>query len=192
MRPNSEATEIMRAIEAGDLQAADRLLPLVYKELRKLAAAHLANEEPGQTLQPTALVHEAYLRLVGGANPEQWNSRGHFFAAAATAIRRILIDNARRKQTQKRGGGYVRQDLDELELCLPEPREDLIALDEALKKLAEVNPQAAELVQLSYFAGLTLPEAARNLGISPRTAGRLWTYARAWLRREIAETGKHS
>jgi RNA polymerase sigma factor (TIGR02999 family) len=164
----------------------------VYDELRKLAAAQLANEQPGQTLQPTALVHEAYLRLVGGANPERWNSRGHFFAAAATAIRRILIDSARRKQSQKRGGGFVRRELDELASRLPQPQEDLLALDEALQKLAGVHPQAAELVQLLYFAGLTLPEAAEALGVSPRTAGRLWTYARAWLRREIEGPGDNS
>lgn len=181
----SEVTEIMHAIEAGDPSAADRLLPLVYDELRKLAAAQLAREEPGQTLQPTVLVHEAYLRLVGGANPEHWNSRGHFFAAAAVAIRRILIDNARRKRSLKRGGPFVRQELDELPLALPEPREDVLALDEALRKLEVADPQAAKLVQLLYFAGLTLPEAARTLGVSPRTAGSLWAYARAWLRREI-------
>jgi RNA polymerase sigma factor (TIGR02999 family) len=188
----SEVTEIIRAIEAGDLQAADRLLPLVYDELRKLAAVHLAKEQPGQTLQPTALVHEAYLRLVGGTNPEQWNSRGHFFAAAGIAIRRILIDNARRKQSVKHGGGFARRQLDEQPLCLPEPQEDLLALDEALQKLATVHPQAADLVQLLYFAGLTLPDAARTLHISPRTAGRLWAYARAWLRREIEGPGEHS
>ncbi|HWL28025.1 MAG TPA: sigma-70 family RNA polymerase sigma factor [Burkholderiaceae bacterium] len=182
----SEFTEIIQAIEAGDPLAADRLLPLVYGELRKLAAAHLANEQPGQTLQPTALVHEAYLRLVGGANPEQWNGRGHFFGAAAVAIRRILIENARRKQSLKRGGDFLRQKLrDDLPPSLPEPQEDLLALDEALQKLAGINPQVAELVQLLYFGGLTLPEAAHTLNVSPRTAGRLWAYARAWLRREI-------
>lgn len=184
----SEVTEILRAIEAGDPHAANQLLPLVYDELRKLAAAHLANEAPGQTLQPTALVHEAYLRLVGGANPQQFNSRGHFFAAAAVAIRRILIDNARSKRSQKRGGGRARWDLADLPLTLPEPREDLLALEEALQKLAATQPRAAELVQLLYFAGLTLADAAAALGVSPRTAGRLWTYARAWLRREIEGT----
>lgn len=187
--PVSELTEILRALEEGDPLAADRLLPLVYEELRQLAAVQLANERPGQTLQPTALVHEAYLRLVGGANPEQWNSRGHFFAAAAVAIRRILIDNARRKRSEKRGGGLIRRELTDLPLTLPEPHEDLIALDEALQQLATIHPQAAELVQLLYFAGVTLPDAARTLGVSPRTAGRLWTYARAWLRREIEGTG---
>src|SRR5689334_14481974 len=155
----SELTEILCALEAGHPVPADALLPLVYDELRKLAAAQLANEQPGQTLQPTALVHEAYLRLVGGANPGQWNSRGHFFAAAAVAIRRILIDHARRKRSQKRGGGFLRRELEDLPLTLPEPQEDLLALDAALRKLAAVQPQAAELVQLRYFAGLTLPEA---------------------------------
>jgi RNA polymerase sigma factor (TIGR02999 family) len=181
----SEVNEILHALEAGDPLAADRLLPLVYDELRKLATAHLGQEQPGQTLQPTALVHEAFLRLVGGANPEQWNSRGHFFAAAAVAIRRILIDNARRKRSLKRGGQFARRELDELPLPLPEPREDVLALDEALRKLEVADPQAAKLVQLLYFGGLTLPEAARTIGVSPRTAGSLWAYARAWLRREI-------
>lgn len=181
----SEITQIIRAIEAGDPHAADELLPLVYDELRKLAAGHLQNEQPGQTLQPTALVHEAYVRLTDGTNPQEWKSRAHFFSAASIAIRRILIDNARRKQSLKRGGGLVRQELGDLPLSLPEPREDLLALDAALEKLATVEPQAAELVQLLYFAGLTLQEAAETLGISARTAGRLWAYARAWLRSEI-------
>jgi RNA polymerase sigma factor (TIGR02999 family) len=181
----NDFTRIMRAVESGDPAAADELLPLVYEELRKLAAAHLASERPGQTLQPTALVHEAYLRLLDGESPEQWNSRGHFFGAAAIAIRRILVENARRKRSLKRGGGFVRLQLDDAQPCLPEPQEDLLALDEALRKFAGVHPQAAELVQLLYFAGLTLPEVARTLDVSPRTAGRLWAYARAWLRREI-------
>jgi RNA polymerase sigma factor (TIGR02999 family) len=181
----SELTKIMQAMDAGDPQAAEKLLPLVYEELRKLATAHLANEQPGQTLQPTALVHEAYLRLVGGANAEQWNSRGHFFAAAAVAIRRILIDSARRKQSQKRGGDFARLELAAVEPSLPLPREDILALDEALQKLAVVNPPGAELVQLLYFAGLTLPAAAKSLEIPLRSAERLWTYARAWLRREM-------
>lgn len=185
----NEFSEIMRGVEAGDPLAADQLLPLVYDELRKLATAHLANEQPGQTLQPTALVHEAYVRLVGGANPEQWQSRGHFFAAAAVAIRRILIDNARRKRSLKRGGEFVRQDLDGIPLDLVEPREDVLALDEALQKLTTAYPQAAEVVQLLYFGGLTLPEAAQALDVSPRTAGRLWTFARAWLRREMDAEG---
>jgi RNA polymerase sigma factor (TIGR02999 family) len=181
----SEVTDLMQAIEAGDQLAANRLLPLVYDELRVLASACLSNEQPGQTLQPTALVHEAYLRLVGGVNPDQWNSRAHFFGAAAVAIRRILIDNARRKGSLKRGGTLLRCDLDLNSVSSIEPQEDLLALDEGLRRLSSVNPQAAELVQLLYFAGLTLPEAAQVLGISPRTAGRLWTYSRAWLRREI-------
>ena len=175
----SEFTEIMKALEEGDPQAEERLLPLVYDELRRLAAAQLANEPPGQTLQPTALVHEAYMRLLGSENPEPWNSRGHFFTAAAIAIRRVLIDQARRKRSLKRGGGFVRQELDDFP-GLPEPAEDLLALEEALIKLA-----AAHLVQLLYFGGLTLPEAARTLEISPRSAGRLWSFARAWLRREM-------
>ena len=181
----SEFTEIMQGIEAGDPQAADRLLPIVYDELRKLAATQLSREQPGQTLQPTALVHEAYLRLTAGAEPTQWNNRGHFFAAAAIAIRRIMIENARRKQSLKRGGGLQRHTLDIDPPALPQPQEDLLVLDEALEKLATASPQAAQLVQLLYFAGLTLPEAAAALDISPRTAGRLWAYARAWLRREI-------
>lgn len=186
----SEFTEIMHAIEAADPLAADRLLPLVYDELRRLAAAHLASEQPGQTLQPTALVHEAYLRLLDGENPMQWNSRGHFFGAAAITIRRILIDNARRKRSMKRGGELFRQPLDdELPLALPEPREDLLALDAALQTFAGLHPQAAELVQLLYFGGLTLTESAEAIGVSPRTAGRLWAYARAWLRREIQGGG---
>jgi len=186
----SEFTQIMGAIEAGDPLAGDQMLPLVYEELRKLAAAHLANERPGQTLQPTALVHEAYLRLTAGANPEMWKNRAHFFSAAALAIRRILIENARRKGRQKRGGGLSRDELDHggLAIC-PEPKEDLLALDEALKKLSELDARAAELVQLLYFAGLTLPEAASTLGISPRTASRLWAFARAWLRDEIEGDG---
>lgn len=185
----ADITHILNAIDAGDARAAAELLPVVYAELRKLAAAHLANEPAGQTLQPTALVHEAYLRLVGGANPETWNHRGHFFAAASVAIRRILIDNARRKHRQKRGGEFNRVDLEAASPALPEPAEDLLALDEALSKLAGVHPREAELVQLLYFGGLTLPEAARSLGVSPRTAGRLWSFSRAWLRREIEPTG---
>ncbi|QEL16663.1 sigma-70 family RNA polymerase sigma factor [Limnoglobus roseus] len=185
----TDLTHILNAIDAGDARTAAELLPVVYEELRKLAAAYLANESAGQTLQPTALVHEAYLRLVGGANPETWNHRGHFFAAASVAIRRILVDNARRKHRQKRGGEFNRLGLDDVSPALPEPAEDLLALDEALSKLASVHPREAELVQLLYFGGLTLPEAAGSLGISPRTAGRLWSFSRAWLRREIEPTG---
>jgi RNA polymerase sigma factor (TIGR02999 family) len=182
----SEFTVIIQAIEAGDSHATDQLLPLVYEELRKLAASHLNREQAGQTLQPTDLVHEAYMRLLGGANPEQWGSRGHFFAAAAVAIRRILIENARRKGRLKRGGGILRRhDLDAECAVLPEPSEDLLALDEALEKLVAIDPRAAQLVQLLYFAGLTLPEAAITLEISLSTAGRIWAFARAWLRDEM-------
>jgi RNA polymerase sigma factor (TIGR02999 family) len=166
-------------------QSAAAMLPGVYAELRQLAAAHLRREPPGQTLQPTALVHEAYVRLLGGANPEVWQNRGQFFAAAAVAIRRILIEQARRKQRIKRGGGWRRQPVDEDSFVLPEPREDLLALDEALERLERMDPRAAELVQLLYFAGLTLPEAAEALEISPRTASRQWAFARAWLRDDI-------
>lgn len=185
----SDLTQILSAIEEGDPTAAEKLLPLVYEELRKFAASQLANEQPGQTLQPTALVHEAYLRLVGTSKPEHWKSRRHFFSAAAVAIRRILIDRARRKHSLKRGDGFVRTDLDEELVGLPEPREDILALDEALSKLATINAQAAELVQSLYFGGLTLDETAQTLDISPRTAGRLWAYSRAWLRRELEGGG---
>ncbi len=160
-------------------------MPLVYTELRRLAAQKLAQEKAGQTLQATALVHDAYLRLVGGEDNQHWNGRGHFFAAAAEAMRRILVDNARRKRSLKRGDGAIRRDLDEIEIAAPEPREDLLVLDEALDRLAVADSKAAEIVKLRDFAGLTLPEAAAALDVSPRTAGRLWAYARAWLRRQI-------
>jgi RNA polymerase sigma factor (TIGR02999 family) len=181
----SEVTRILSAIEQGDPQAAEQLLPLVYDELRRLAAQRLAREAPGRTLQPTALVHEAYLRLVDVEKAQQWNSRGHFFAAAARAMRRILVDDARRKRSRKRGGDLVRHDVDSQEIALPEVPEDLAALDEALNKLSATDPQAAELVHLRFFAGAPLPEAAQLLGLSPRTADRLWAYARAWLHQEI-------
>ena len=181
----SEVTQLLHAIAQGEPAAASKLLPLVYDELRKLAAHRLAHETPGQTLQPTALVHEAYLRLVGGEQEAHWDSKGHFFAAAAEAMRRILVDNARRKQCQKHGGGLARQDLDPEQLLEPAIREDLLALDEALTRLAAVNPLAAQLVQLRYFAGLSIPEAAQALGIAKRSADRLWAYARAWLHQEI-------
>jgi RNA polymerase sigma factor (TIGR02999 family) len=177
----SEVTRTLDAIERGDSAAAERLLPLVYDELRRLAAAKLALEGPGQTLQATALVHEAYLRLVDVQGPQRWGGRGHFFAAAAEAMRRILIDRARRKRRPKHGGGRTRVSLDEA-LCLREaPDDDLLALDEALQKLAGEEPAKAELVKLHYFAGLPLEEAGRALGISHRTAKRHWAYARAWL-----------
>jgi RNA polymerase sigma factor (TIGR02999 family) len=181
----SEVTRILSAIEHGDPQAAAQLLPLVYDELRKLAAQRLAQEKPGQTLQATALVHEAYLRLVDSDKVQLWNSRGHFFAAAAEAMRRILVDHARHKRSRKRGGELVRQDLDALEIALPEIPEDVVALDDALNKLAATDKTAADLVHLRFFAGLPLPEIAQLLGISPRTADRLWAYARAWLHQEI-------
>jgi RNA polymerase sigma factor (TIGR02999 family) len=181
----TEFTQLVRAIDGGDKLAASRLLPLVYDELRKLASSKLSHEPAGQTLQATALVHEAYLRLLGDASPPQWDSRGHFFAAAAEAMRRILVDNARRKNRLKRGGDQVRQELDASDIVAPEPGEDLIALDEALSKLAGVDRDAAELVQLRYFAGISIPEAAQSMSISPRTADRLWAYARAWLHQEL-------
>jgi RNA polymerase sigma factor (TIGR02999 family) len=182
---SSEVTRILSAMEQGDPQAAAQLLPLVYGELRKLAAQRLAQEKPGQTLDATALVHEAYLRLADVDNAQSWNSRGHFFAAAAEAMRRILVDQARRKRSRKGGGELARQNIDDLEIALPEIPEDLVALDEALNKLASTDKMAADLVQLRFFAGLPLPEAAQLLGISPRTADRLWAYARAWLHQEI-------
>jgi RNA polymerase sigma factor (TIGR02999 family) len=181
----SEVTRILSAIEQGDPSAAGELLPLVYDELRKLAGQRLAREEPGQTLDATALVHEAYVRLVDTDQAQRWNSRGHFFAAAAEAMRRILVENARRKRTHKHGGDQVRRDLDAVDLPAPEIPEDVEALDEALNKLAATDPKAAELVQLRFFAGLPLPEVAQLLGVSPRTADRVWAYARAWLHQEI-------
>jgi RNA polymerase sigma factor (TIGR02999 family) len=186
----TDVTQALSAIEQGDPHVAEDLLPLVYEELRRLAAAKLAQETPGQTLQPTALVHEAYLRLVGAEKPRPWNGRGHFFAAVAIAMQRILVESARRKRSLKRGGGRPRQDLDDVPLAEPPAREDLLALDEALTKLAATDRSAADLVRLRYFAGLTLPQAAEALGLSPRTAGRLWAFARAWLRREVEGGGK--
>jgi RNA polymerase sigma factor (TIGR02999 family) len=180
-----EVTRILSAIERGDEQAAEQLLPLVYDELRKLAAQKMAHEKPGQTLQATALVHEAYLRLVDGEPAPAWDSRGHFFAAAAEAMRRILVDEARRKASLKRGGQFQRRRLEEAELGVDERSDDLIALDEALSRLADVDPLAARLVQLCYFAGLTTEQAAEALGISARTAYYTWSYARSWLRRAI-------
>jgi RNA polymerase sigma factor (TIGR02999 family) len=185
----NDVTRILSAIEQGDPHAAGQLLPLVYDELRQLAAHKLAQEKPGQTLQATALVHEAYLRLVDVKRAQHWSSRGHFFAAAAEAMRRILVDNARRKQSQKRGGDQRRIDLDDLDLAAPEQSDDLLAIDESLAKLAAAEPQAAELVKLRYFAGLTIPQAADALGISPRSADCLWAYARAWLLRALGGAG---
>ena len=184
----SDVTYILSAIEAGDPSAAAQLLPLVYDELRQLAAQRLAKEKPGQTLQATELVHEAYLRLVGGGE-RAWDSRGHFFAAAAEAMRRIVVEAARRKKRLKHGGGRERVAIELTELPTRLPPEDLLALDEALTKLASTDPRAAQLVQLRYFAGLSIPEAAQSLGISPRSADRLWAYARVWLLREVGGDG---
>lgn len=181
-----EVTEILASLQSGRNEAAAELLPLVYDELRRLAAWRLANEQPGQTLQATALVHEAYLRLVGKEDP-QWNGRRHFFGAAAEAMRRILVENARRKSRLKRGGNLERVDLEALDLPLPVPLpdDDLLALDDALDKLAVTDPRAAEVVKLCFFAGLTQPQAARELDLSLSTIERTWAYARAWLFREI-------
>jgi RNA polymerase sigma factor (TIGR02999 family) len=182
----SEVTRILTAIEQGDTQAVDELLPAVYKELRVLAAHKLAREAPGHTLQPTALVHEAYLRLAR-AEAEPYSNRSHFFVAAAEAMRRILIDNARRKQRIKRGGDRQRQELDDQVLAFDGPSDDLLALDEAMNKLAEKEPQVAELVKLHYFAGLTLEQAGVVLNVTRRTANRYWSFARAWLYKEMAK-----
>jgi RNA polymerase sigma factor (TIGR02999 family) len=181
----SEITRILAAIDEGDPHAAERLLPLVYDALRQLAAERMVLEKPGQTLQATALVHEAYLRLVDTQKAQHWNSRGHFFAAAAEAMRRILVEQARKRGRLKRGGDRQRLDLDALQLSVPEAADELLALDEALAELAQKHPDKAELVQLRYFAGLTVAEAAQALGISTSTADRHWTYARAWLYRRI-------
>jgi RNA polymerase sigma factor (TIGR02999 family) len=189
----SAVTRILSAIEQGDPHAAEQLLPLVYDELRKLAAIKLGGEGPGQTLQPTALVHEAYLRLVEPGDTQQhWNSRGHFFGAAAEAMRRILVENARRKHRHKRGGDRARIALDALDVAAPETSDDLVALDEALTQLAAADPQAAELVKLRYFAGLTIKQAAEILGVSPRTADFLWTYAKAWLLKKLQSQAPES
>ena len=177
----SEVTRILSAVEQGDPQAAEQLLPLVYDELRKLAAQKLGQAKHGQTLQATALVHEAYIRLVDVEKVQHWHSRGHFFAAAAEAMRRILVENARRKQSAKHGGDRTRQPLNEIDIPAPEKPEQLVALDEALSQFALADREAAKLVELRYFGGLTIKEAAAILGISPRKADYLWTYARAWL-----------
>jgi len=185
----SGVTQILASIERGDPHAAEQLLPLVYDELRKLAAVRMAQEATGQTLQPTALVHEAYVRLVDGSSVRHWNSRGHFFAAAAEAMRRILVDHARRRGAAKRGGDRIRESLDEALLVAPEIPDNLLELDEAISRLEVVDSRAAELVKLRYFAGLTIPETADALGVSPRTADDLWAYARAWLFEELNGSG---
>jgi RNA polymerase sigma factor (TIGR02999 family) len=181
----NDVSRLLNAIGQGDPQAGRELLPLVYEELRRLAAQKLAQEPPGQTLQPTALVHEAYLRLVGEDQGPAWNSRGHFFAAAAEAMRRILVENARRKRTHKRGGGFQRHSLDDVQPVTREPDEEVLAIDEALSRFAEKDPVKAELVKLRYFAGCSIHQAADLLGLSPATAKRYWAYARAWLHQEI-------
>ena len=182
----SDVTAILSQIEQGNPHAAEKLLPLVYDELRKLAAARLASEAPGQTLQATALVHEAWLRLVGGHAAQRWDGRGHFFAAAAEAMRRVLVDQARRKGRLKHGAELARRELDENALQAPAPPDEILAVDEVLDKLAAANSQAAQLVKLRYFAGLTIPEAAEALGVSSRKANQIWAYARAWLMAELA------
>jgi RNA polymerase sigma factor (TIGR02999 family) len=186
----NEVTRTLSSIQQGDQHAAEQLLPLVYQELRRLAAQRLAGEKPGQTLQPTALVHEAYLRLVAG-NPDQlWDSRGHFFAAAAEAMRRILVEKSRRRRRRRHGGGLQRLPLEGNELAVDSPLEaiDLLALNEAIDRLEAASPRRAQLVKLRYFAGLTLPEAAEVLGIVQSTAEADWTYAKAWLKREMGKS----
>jgi RNA polymerase sigma factor (TIGR02999 family) len=180
----SDVTRILQSVSAGSAKAADELLPLVYEELRKLAAARMAGESPNQTLQPTALVHEAWLRLTDNESVK-WEGRAHFFGAAAEAMRRILIDNARRKRAQRHGGGQQRLDIADVELASAEKDDELLAIDEVLEKLAALDRPKAELVKLRYFAGLTIDEAAPILGISVPTANRWWTYARAWLFQEL-------
>ena len=181
----AEVTEILNAIREGQPQAAEELLPLVYDELRRLAAARIAQERPGQTLQATALVHEAYLRLVGDESQTAWEHRGHFFAAAAEAMRRILVENARRKRRLRHGGEYQRVELAEADVAIAGPSDDMLALDEALQQFEHDQPRKAALVKLRYFAGMTIPEAGQALSLSESTAKRLWTYARAFLLREI-------
>jgi RNA polymerase sigma factor (TIGR02999 family) len=187
----SEVTRILAAIERGDVRAVDELFPLVYQELRQLAAQRMSRERPGQTLQATALVHEAYLRLVG-AEDQNWDGRTHFFSAAAEAMRRILIENARRKKRIRHGGGRKRVDLDATDAASEMPSDDLIALDEALERLSKKDKGAADLIKLRFFAGLTIEQAADVLGIPCRTADRHWAYARAWLYKEISKGDKAS
>jgi RNA polymerase sigma factor (TIGR02999 family) len=186
----TDVTCLLNSLQSEDPAASAQLLPLVYDELRRLAARQLAQEAPGQTLDATALVHEAYLRLIGDGEVGTWQSRRHFFAAASQAMRRILVEQARRKRSLKRGGGRHRQRVDEALLLAPEPQEDLLALDEALTLLARSDPAAAELVHLRYFGGLAIPEAAQVLGISSRSADRLWAYARAWLHQQLTGPGR--
>jgi len=181
---NEQVTRVLERVQCGELSAASELLPLVYDELRRLAAAKMAHERPDQTLQPTALVHEAWLRLVGDQKQE-WNGRGHFFGAAAEAMRRILIENARRKAAARHGGGQARLDINQIEIATTAPDDELLAVNDALEKLAAHDSQMAELVKLRYFVGLTTEDAAEVLGISVRTAERWWSYSRAWLYQEF-------
>ncbi len=183
----TDVTQILTQIEQGDPKAAEQLLPLVYEELRKLAAARLAHEKPGQTVQATALVHEAYLRLVDAESAERWNSRGHFFAAAAEAMRRILVERARQKRRLRHGGGLKRFDVGQIEIAEKPLSHDLLDLDEAIEKLSEEESMTAEVVKLRYFAGLTMQQVAEYLGISLRTANRHWAYAKAWLYQTLGE-----
>jgi RNA polymerase sigma factor (TIGR02999 family) len=185
----NDVTRILSAIEQGDPLASEQLLPLVYRELRRLAQQRLAREKPGQTLQATALVHEAYLRLVGGDEAQSWNSRSHFLAAAAEAMRRILVENARRKRTEKHGGRLERQDLDDVDIASPAPSEDLLALDEALAKLEAEDPVKAQLVKLRYFIGLSEEDAASVLGLSRTSVQRYWRYAKACFLIELRGAG---
>ena len=187
----TDVTRILSAIEEGDPSAAAQLLPLVYEELRKLAAQKMAQENPGQTLQATALVHEAYLRLVDVEKAQHWNSRGHFFAAAAEAMRRILVENARRKKREKHGGGLQRVALESLRIGVNSPPDELLRLDETLEELGKSDGQTAELVRLHCFAGLSIEQAADILGISHRTAYRDWAYARAWLFKQMERSGQN-
>jgi RNA polymerase sigma factor (TIGR02999 family) len=181
----NDVTQILSRIESGDPTASEQLLPLVYDELRKLAAQRLTQEKPGQTLQATALVHEAYLRLVDGSQPKHWNSRGHFFGAAAEAMRRILVESARSKAREKRGGDWKRVDFEAMDVTTSVSPDQLVALDDAIQRLAALDPIAGDLVKLRYFAGLSLDEAASAVGISTATGYRHWAYARAWLRSEL-------
>lgn len=183
----SDVTRILSQIESGDPSATEQLLPLVYEELRKLAAAKLAQEKPGHTLQATALVHDAYVRLVDVEKAQHWDSRGHFFAAAAEAMRRILVESARRKGRDKHGGRLDRKEFADGSMSSSAPSEELLAIHEALERLEVTNPEAAQLVKMRYFAGFTIPETAQHMGISPRKANQIWTYARAWLATEIAD-----
>lgn len=188
----TDVTQILEQIEQGDPSAAERLLPLVYEELRKLAAAKLAHEKPGQTLQATALVHDAYIRLVDVEQAQRWNSRGHFFAAAAEAMRRILVENARRRRSLKRGGDLQQEDRLLAQIAAPDVKHDLLVIDEALERLEQLDEQAATLVKMRYFTGLTVPESAEAMEISVRSAERLWTWSKAWLYSELRSSDESS